>query len=452
MSNFFRPVGAGRSHDPHANLVFHRGAGHRVWDATGRSYVDFIGGYSAMNLGHAHPRLIAVAQEQLQHLTFCTGGNSRWRTELEELLAEIVGRSCFPARSVQSNSPTGQARPTLEPTASSNLKVWLSSTGARGIEVAWKIANANRPGGLMRFDLSYHGRSLATSHISDTQRSTALSGFSHSHQGGLNVDSVIPYPRCGSQCDGHCAECDASISVAQGWLEKNGRMTAAMIMEPAIGARGYYFATGEYYRRLVRMVREHGLMVISDEIQMGLGRLGSMVASHDQGWIPDLIVFGKSLGGGIAPISAVIGSASRMDQLGQGIESETFAANPFACRIAIEVLLMLNDAIFLEHVRIAGDRFRELLQQSLPNGCSVDGRGMCSVIDLSSFGNESVDVSWRWVCQLREQGLLVHLTGANRDRVAILPPLNVDEDTLRYVANILSESLEKEIGSGQNVT
>ena len=225
-----------------------------------------------------------------------------------------------------------------------------------------------------------------------------------------------------------------------------------MIMEPAIGARGYYFASGEYYRRLVRLVREHGLLVISDEIQMGLGRLGSMVASHSQGWIPDLIVFGKSLGGGIAPISAVIGEADQMDQLGQGIESETFGANPLACRIAIEVLLILNDAIFLDHVRIAGDRFRVLLQQSLPNGCAVDGRGMCTVIDLSSFGNESVDVAWRWVCQLREQGLLVHLTGAYRDRVAILPPLNVDEDTLRHAANILSESLEKEIGSGQNVT
>ena len=141
-----------------------------------------------------------------------------------------------------------------------------------------------------------------------------------------------------------------------------------------------------------------------------------------------------------------------MDQLGQGIESETFAANPLACRIAIEVLLMLNDAIFLEHVRVAGDRFRKLLQQSLPNQCAVDGRGMCTVIDLSSLGNESVDITWRWVCQLREQGLLVHLTGAHRDRVAILPPLNVDEDTLQYVANLLSRTLEKEIGSGQNVT
>ena len=113
---------------------------------------------------------------------------------------------------------------------------------------------------------------------------------------------------------------------------------------------------------------------------------------------------------------------------------------------------MLNDTIFLEHVRIGGDRFRELLKRSLPNGCAVDGRGMCTVIDLTSFRHESVDVAWRWVCQLREQGLLVHLTGAHRERVAILPPLNVDEDTLRYVASILSESLEKELGSGQNVT
>ena len=419
VSSTFRPVGAGRSHDPHANLVFERGSGHRVWDTTGRVYIDFIGGYSSLNLGHAHPALLAVAQEQLKQLTFCTGGNSPWRAELEQALVDVVS--------------------TMGATCASP-KVWLSTTGARAVEVAWKVAFANRPGGLMRFDLGYHGRSLATSLISDTQRSSALTVFSQLDEAQLEGDGVVPYPRCGSQCDGHCLECNASIAAAQSWLERNGQTTTAMIMEPAIGARGYYFASGEYYRRLVRLLREHDLLVISDEIQMGLGRLGFVVASHAQGWIPDLIVFGKSLGGGITPISAVIGDAIRMDRLGQGIESETFAANPLACKIAIEVLTILNDTIMLERVRLVGDRFRDWLQKSLPNECRVDGRGLCTAIDLSSFGDESAEVTRRWVCRLREQGVLVHLTGAQSDRVAILPPLNVDEETLWHVANILSRT------------
>ena len=440
MSDIFRPLGAGRSNDPHANLIFQRGSGHRVWDTTGLVYIDFIGGYSALNLGHAHPRLLAVAREQLNQLTFCTGGNSPWRAELEQELAVVVSRLNDPARQAgpTENDPARQAGPTEAGSTGTSPKVWLSTTGARAVEVAWKIAFANRPGGLMRFDLSYHGRSLATSLISDTQRSSALSVFSHLDEAHLGGDGIVPYPRCGSQCDGHCFECNASISVAQSWLERNGRTTSAMIMEPAIGARGYHFASGEYYRRLVRLLREHDLLVISDEIQMGLGRLGSVVASHAQGWIPDLIVFGKSLGGGIAPISAVIGDGIRMDRLGQGIESETFAANPLACKVAIEALRILNDTIMLERVRSLGDRFRECLQKSLPNRCRIDGRGLCTVIDLSLFGDESAEVAWRWVCQLREQGVLVHLTGAQSDRIAILPPLNVDEDTLWHVANILS--------------
>ena len=450
MSSTFRPAGAGRSHDPHANLVFKRGSGHRVWDTTGRVYIDLIGGYSSLNLGHAHPVLLAVAQEQLKQLTFCTGGNSPWMAELEQALVDVVSRSRLPGGTELLNSPARQAGPTMNsparqagPTMSTTWtspKVWLSTTGARAVEVAWKVAFANRPGGLMRFDLGYHGRSLATSLISDTQRSSALTVFSQLDETQLEGNGVVPYPRCGSQCDGHCLECNASISAAQSWLKRNGQTTSAMIMEPAIGARGYYFASGEYYRRLVRLLREHDLLVISDEIQMGLGRLGFMVASHAQGWIPDLIVFGKSLGGGITPISAVIGDANRMDRLGQGIESESFAANPLACKIAIEVLTILNDAILLERVRLVGNRFRELLQKSLPNECRVDGRGLCTAIDLSSFGDESAEVTRRWVCQLREHGVLVHLTGAQSDRVAIIPPLNVDEETLWHVANILSRT------------
>lgn len=440
MSSQFRPVGAVRSHDPHAHLVFVRGSGHQLWDSNGRPYIDFIGGYSALNFGHAHPRLVGAANDQLLKLSFCTGANSHLRAELEQLLAGVVSESSL-IRSLPPDANDGNEH-LLRPTLTSEkklLKVWLSSTGARAVEVAWKIAVANRSGNLMRFDLSYHGRSLATAHISDTNRSDALLGFPYPLINNIEPDSLIPFPRCGSQCDGLCMECDSSIAVATRWLERNSQSTSAVILEPAIGARGYYFACSKYYRRLIRLVRTYDLLVISDEVQMGLGRLGSLVASHAEGWFPDLVVFGKSLGGGIAPISAVVGDAKLMDQLPNGIESETFGANPLACRVAIEVLSMLDDKVFLEQVRINGQRFRQSLRSGLPNKCTVDGIGMCSVVDLSLFGHDSIDTSWQWVCGLREQGLLVHLTGTHRNRIAIIPPLNVDTDTLGHVANILSE-------------
>ncbi len=427
MPQTYRPKGAGRSHDPHDGLVFIRGCGDTLWDGKGKAYLDFICGYSALNLGHAHPRLLAVAQTQLSQLAFCTGATHPWRSELEKKLAQLVDG------------------PSLE-SSESNSKVWLSSTGARAVEIAWKIAFANRPGKIMRFHLSYHGRSLATAHISDTGNSDALrhSFGVHPSVEGPEHSCVIPFPMCGSQCDGKCEECDASMDVARHWLEGHSEETSAMILEPAIGARGYYFACGAYFRRLVKLLRSYGVQVISDEIQMGLGRLGSMIASIDDGWKPDFVVLGKSLGGGITPISAVIGDRDRMDKLPQGIESETFAANPLACRVALEAISVLNDECGTASISRRGNLFRERLRDSISANCSVDGRGFATVIDVSGLSNQgarsddSSRVAWDWVCHAQGRGLLVHLTGVERNRIAIIPPLNVGDVALQQAIEILS--------------
>ena len=420
-------MGAGRSHDPHAGLVFVRGCGDTLWDIDGKAYLDLICGYSAVNLGHAHPRLLAAARTQLSQLAFCTGASHPWRSELEEKVAQLVD-----GPSLESNE--------------TKSKVWLSSTGSRAVEIAWKIAFANRPGKIMRFHLSYHGRSLATAHISDTGSSDALRhqvGVKASME-GQDLHCVIPFPMCGRQCDGKCEDCDASIDVARHWLDCHSEDTSAMILEPAIGARGYHFASGAYFRRLVKLLRSYGVQVISDEIQMGLGRLGSMIASIDDGWKPDFVVLGKSLGGGITPISAVIGDRDRMDKLPQGFESETFAANPLACRVALEAISVLNDESLMASVSSRGNLFRETLRGAISAGCRVDGRGFATVIDLSGLSNQGARsddasrIAWDWVCHAQGQGLLVHLTGVERNRIAIIPPLNMEDAALQQAIEILS--------------
>lgn len=438
-----QPIGMGRAHDPHGSLLLTRGSGSRVWDDKGREYIDFLCGYSSLNLGHCHPQILQAAQYQLAEMHFCTGNQSLARRELEQELREMVASSVasLPADPVTS-------------------KVWLSTTGSRAVEVAWKIACVNRPGALLRFDLGYHGRSLATALISNTQRSHAL-------QYEFQIEAIaqerllgVPYPRCGSQCDGMCRQCEASLAVAEDILSQHASQLSAMILEPAIGSKGYYFANPNYYRRLVSMVRQAGLLVISDEVQMGLGRLGTMIASHGQGWQPDLVVLGKALGAGICPISAVIGSSDTLDRLPQGIESETFAATPLACRVALQSLKLLNDEILLKRVQQRGDLFRMQLRQILPPSIVVDGSGMVTAIDLAAMepteaehvaeknsmrdaasadtnGNHAI--GWKWVTWLRENGLLVHLTGSQQNRIAIIPPLNVDDATLQHALRILSQ-------------
>lgn len=428
----YRPLGSFRSYDPLDGLVFCKGDGNTLWDTNGKSYLDFISGYSACNLGHAHPKLTEVAVSQLKELTFCTSANTLVRTELERSLADLWSAS-------KRTSST-----------ESVAKVWLCSSGARAVEVAWKLAYANRPGMLMRFDLGYHGRSLATSYISDTRESDALrrqldadlSGQDRKSIDDKSAAGVIPFPRCGTQCQESCELCEASLAAARHWLELHADETSAMIVEPVIGSRGYYFAGRSFHRRLANLVREFKVQVISDEIQMGLGRLGKMLVSHEDGWDADFTVLGKSLGGGIVAIAAVLGEASKMDSLHEGIESETFAANALACRVAIESLRLLNDASLKRNVHVLGENFRALLRDILPAFLKIDGLGLATAIDLCNtpkqFGT-SMEMAFRWVGSMKESGLLTHLTGAHRDRIALIPPLIIDDVTVRRAANIMKQ-------------
>jgi 4-aminobutyrate aminotransferase/(S)-3-amino-2-methylpropionate transaminase len=432
----YRPRGAFRSHDPHAQLVFERAQGDRIWDSQGREYIDCIGGYSSLNLGHSHPHLVATAISQMEELSYCTGGSSRLRWDVEQQLSLL-----------------------LEGKANGDVKVWLSTTGSRAVEIAWKIAYAQRPGGIMRFDLGYHGRSLATAEISDTASSDALYYQATSRDRVPRQRWLVPYPRCGSQCIGNCPECNRSIACAEEHLSREATHISAMIVEPAIGSRGYYFASPGYYRRLEKLLRDHQVLLVSDEIQMGLGRLGSMLVSVSDGWTPDMVIVGKSLGGGLLPISAVIGRSDIMDRLPEGIESETFVASPLACRIAIEVLRLLNQPAFLNKILEHGILFRDMLRDKIPQGVLVDGRGMATVLDLSRMGGNArakhtvgnmakptglESIAWNCVEHARERGVLVHLTGEQRNRIAILPPLIVEQSTLVHVASVIGSFWKEE--------
>jgi 4-aminobutyrate aminotransferase-like enzyme len=373
-------------------------------------------------LGHCHPELVAAITDQAARLSFVTGGESRLRHEFEERICEFVYQSF--SHHIQETHPFD------------SLKAWISTTGARAIEIAWRIAFQRKPGGLVTFDLGYHGRSIATSYASDTaQQDCLMAGPSH------EVRFPIPFPRVEAGTNKPLQEaCNESIDAFQKLLQTHPGRLSALLIEPAIGSRGYYFAPANYFQRLATLGREHGLIIISDEIQMGLGRLGATIASHSQSWRPDLLVFGKALGGGMLPISCVIGSSEITDQLRSGYESETFAGSPLACRIAIETLRILSSTRVVEESRLLHEDLRLELASALPKG-SVAGLGSATVIDLAnavmnlptrvkqpaSSGATGMGTmaAYRIAGQLRENGILVHVTGSLRDRIAIIPPLNI---------------------------
>lgn len=455
----YRPVGAMRSHDPLRGLVFERAAGAHVWDTDQRCYLDLICGYSSCNFGHAQPQLLRALTEQAQQLHFAHGGQSPWRSELE---AELSRRwqSSYRARHWENERDSRSSAATAE---SPSGKVWLCTTGARAVEVAWKIAHARRPGGVVRFDLAYHGRSLATGWISDTRRS-------HAMPVEAPETCLVAFPT-GCRCDVEaypedspwatqgplrrtplatddaslCDPCEASLRQAEQALDGQAHRMSMMILEPAIGSRGYYFAPPQYYRRLAALGRERGLLIVSDEVQMGLRRLGPLLVSQNDGWFADLSILGKSLGGGLVPIAAVLGEARLMDGLEEGIESETFAASPLACRLGIEVLKQLDAEPCVSSVGL-GRQYRQTLRESLPSCVSVRGRGMATALGLEAYGDRAPEVAWEWTQELSRAGILVHLTGAARNRIALLPPLNVPPVALLETTLLLRSTLERALG------
>lgn len=397
--------GSRRQQDPNYSPIFVRGEGAYLWDDQGRRYIDFVSGYSSTLFGHAHRRLADAASEQAATLTQLVGLRHPWRAQLERALADRLD---------------GSVR-------SDVTRVWLTTSGARAVEVAWKMAFAHRPGAVWAFDSAYHGRSLATSQITDTKRLPIVDA---------GVDTALRFPRCdrcpvGKQRESCRAECfdndEQRIAVSADQI-------SAVFVEPALGARGYYFAPPIFFQRLRAVTKQHGIVLIDDEVQMGLGRLGSFLAAERQGWKPDLVVLGKSLGGGVVPIAAVIGPSKIVDALQPGFESETFAANPLACRMAIEALSILDDKQLIKRAREIEARLEASMNrlQAISNApFKYDVLGASAVIRTSP------DIAEAVAKQTVEQGLLVHWSGVDRERIVLIPPLTVSDATIDEAFEIL---------------
>ena len=399
------PLGSKRSHDPNAAIEFVTGNNATLIDKHGNAFIDLVSGYSSNNFGHCHPQIVAAVQQQSQRIGHLVGLQNNNADKLRARLSRLFSNAA-------------------------DARVWFATGGARAVEIAWKIAFAVKPGALLHFDLGYHGRSIATSAISATKQLPIAEFASCS----APLDQPLRFPRCDDCPVGklprHCnAECfDESFATV---VEQADRISA-IIVEPAIGARGYYFAPDIFFRRLADHAREHSILLIADEVQVGLGRMGSMIAASLQDWKPDLIVIGKSLAAGVVPISAVLGEARLINTLPAGIESETFAAAPFACGIALAALDLIESEELCNRAEWIGHQYDKNLKPFLSPKIQFDHRGAAIVLKFrSSKVISATQLAEQFAASCVKQKLLVHLTGEYRDRIALIPPLTIDEPTLR---------------------
>ena len=404
-----------RAGDPAFGPVIARGQGSRVWDVEGREYFDLTCGYSAANFGHAFEPLVIKACAQLQQLTHVTGLPHLGRCDLAASLIRTCG-----------------ARP--------DDKVIFNTSGSRAVETAWKAAVSFRPGRIVSIAPAYHGRSISTMCLSDTPRiagltelnETAVQRPMHEFAYCAHCPLKLSYPTCNIACQRSLLD----------WLEQHAAIISAVIVEPAVGARGYIVPPTEYWQRVREVTARHGILMIADEVQMGLGRAGGWLLSRMQGWEADLIVLGKSLGGGITPISAVIGRGAIIDALPPGTESETFAASPLATAVACEVLNQLAHGPWFSravHIgRTLGSMLTRCIVADEVSEPSVHIE-ICGASATLEFGHWSQDkaqaaaAARQFAESLVKAGLLIHYSGPYGTRVVMLPALTTSDEELNEV-------------------
>jgi ornithine--oxo-acid transaminase len=364
-------------------VVIAEAGGAWVTDVDGRRYLDFLAGYSALNFGHRHPTLVAAAVEQLGRVTLTSRAFHH----------DLLGRYC---RELAELTGTEMVLP--------------MNSGAEAVESAIKVARkwAYRvkgvPDGMAEIVVAgsnFHGRT--TTIVSFSTDPVARNDFGPFTPGF----TVVKY-----------GDADA---LADAITER----TAAVLVEPIQGEAGVLVPPPGYLREVRRICDEAGALLIADEIQSGLARTGDLLALDHDGVRADLYTLGKALGGGIMPVSAVVGSRSVLGVLQPGEHGSTFGGNPLACAIGRAVIAMLRTGEFQSRSRELGAHLHNRLGELVGRGVAeVRGRGLWAGLDIAPGGPTGRTAS----LALAERGVLCKETHDTTLRVA--PPLVISKADL----------------------
>ncbi len=374
-------------------VVLTRGEGAWVEDVEGRRYLDMLAGYSALNFGHRHPRLVEAAHAQLDRLTLTSRAfHHDLLGPFAERLAALCGMDA----------------------------VLPMNTGAEAVETALKMARkwgydrkGVAPGQAKIIVMSgnFHGRTITIVSFSDDPVST--SGFGPVTPGFV----IVPYG-------------DAEALAAA--IDDD---TVAVLLEPIQGEGGVIIPPDGFLRDVRRLCTERGVLMLVDEIQSGLGRTGRTFACDHEAVVPDAYILGKALGGGIVPLSAVVARREVMDVFTPGVHGSTFGGNPVACAIGIEVVAMLETGEYQARAASLGLILRELLD-ALPAArvSAVRSRGLWAGIDV-------VGRTGRSVCEgLMHRGVLAKDTHGSTIRLA--PPIVIEPGELEWAVSQLRDELD----------
>lgn len=394
-----------------------------VWDVEGRRYIDFAAGIAVVNTGHRHPEVIAAADEQMQrftHTCFHVSPYAKY-VELAERLNDIV----------PGDSPK---------------KTMLVSTGAEAVENAIKIARCyTGRSGVVAFSGGFHGRTLM---------GMALTGKVVPYKAGFG-----PFP--GEIFHAHFPTAYTGTSAQESLEDLNNLFkddiepsrVAAIIIEPVQGEGGFNVAPPALMQGLRKFCDEHGIVLISDEIQTGYARTGKMFATEYSGIEPDLITMAKGIAGGF-PLSAVTGKAEIMDAPAIGGLGGTYGGNPIGCAAALAVLDVIEKENLCDRAVKIGDivtgRMRAL-DEANPNGVFGDIRNLGAMIAVElvhdgDIKKPNAELTGQLVKKAQEKGLFLLSCGTRGNVIRMLTPLTISDEILNEGLDILEDCM-RELGA-----
>lgn len=377
-------------------VVLNKGQGVFVWDVDGKRYYDFLSGYSAVNQGHCHPKIIATLVEQASKLTLTSRAfHSDMLGEYAQFITNYFGYN----------------------------KVLPMNTGVEAVETALKLCRRwgyevkgipENKAKIIVCEGNFHGRTSTV--ISFSTDPSAYKNFGPYMPGFESV----PYN-----------DLNALASALQ------DKHVAGFLVEPVQGEAGVLVPDENYLSKAKQYCEDANVLFIADEIQTGLCRTGKMLACDHEEVKPDILILGKALSGGTLPVSAVLADDEIMLTIKPGEHGSTYGGNPLACKVAITSLTVLKEEKMAENAAVTGKLLREKLASiQSPHIKIIRGKGLLNAIVIQ---HANPDAAWELCLELKENGLLAKPT--HGDKIRFAPPLIITKEQIEECANIIEKSL-----------
>lgn len=378
-------------------VVLEKGEGVFLYDVDGKRYYDFLSGYSAVNQGHCHPKIVDALIEQAKKLTLTSRAfHSNLLGEYAQYITSYFGYD----------------------------KVLPMNTGVEGGETAIKLARRwayskkgveENKAKIVFAEGNFWGRTLAA--ISSSTDPSSYDKFGPFMPGF----DLVPYNNL--------------AALEKALQDKN---VAAFMVEPIQGEAGVVIPDEGYLKGVRDLCTEYNVLFIADEIQTGLARTGKMLACDHENVKPDILILGKALSGGTMPVSAVLCNDDIMMNIKPGEHGSTYGGNPLACAVAMTALQVLKDEQMVENAEAMGKLLREeLAKLNSPFIKTIRGKGLLNAIVIEHSNPEA---SWDLCLELKNNGLLAKPT--HGDKIRFAPPLVITKEQIIECVAIIGKSLD----------